>query len=69
MIKELFKREFQSFAFIFMFGVLLYAAFLTNSLFDGVPRTIVTLVSVAIMGWEIADITSQWKKIKSEREE
>lgn len=67
MLKELFRREFQSFASLFILFVLLYARF--DVLFVSVTDVILTVLSFGIILWEVKDIYKQCKKLKSEKKE
>ena len=67
MLKELFRREFQSFAFLFMWFALLYARF--DVLFSSVTDVILTIIAFVFIMIEVKDIYKQCKKLKSEKKE
>lgn len=67
MLKELFRREFQSFAFLFMWFALLYARF--DVLFSSVTDVILTIIAFVFIMIEVKDIYYQCNKLKSEKKE
>lgn len=67
MIKELIKRELNSFVFLFMWFAFIYARF--DVLFNGFVNIIFTIITVGFIAWEVIDIKEQIKTIKSEKEE
>lgn len=67
MIKELIKREWSSFAFLFMWFAFIYARF--DVLFVDFINIVFTAITIALVIWEVIDIKEQIKTIKSEKEE
>ena len=67
MLKELFRREFQSFAFLIMWFALLYARF--DVLFSSVTDVILTVLAFGFILWGVKDIYDQCNKLKSEKKE
>lgn len=67
MIKELIKREWNSFAFLFMWFAFIYARF--DVLFVDFVNILFTATTISFIVWELVDIKDQYKTIKSEKKD